>query len=302
MAGRGRSESAPQIPAVPPARADELQRLRRELSRERERHPLRIVISGDPRRPMRTIVLHARWPVLAAGLVGALVLAALGLGAVTYLLRRSLGRLETRMTEMTETADHLALHPLPDHMESHVEAPEELARPGDLPARAAVKPRAAIPAAQLGRFHIEVVNNGEQLEVLFDLATGEMEEKSYRALRRLMRCQRTGAETPIDPRLIELLHTIARRTSGKILLVSGFRAPMFSTAKLSYHTRGMAADIRIPGMTPLMVRDLVMGMGVKGVGYYPVSQFVHVDVRDEKAYWVDSGAAREESESNAHTE
>jgi uncharacterized protein YcbK (DUF882 family) len=298
MRAPGRTNSAPQIPAVPPARADELARLRKELSRERERHPLRIVISSDPRRPLRTIVLHARWPLLALGLLAILVLAALGLGAVTYILRRSLGRLETQMSAMTETADHLALHPLPDH----VEAPEEEARPGDLPERAAVKPRAAIPPAQLGRFQMEVVNNGEKLEVVLDLGTGEMEEKSYRALRRIMRCQRTGAETPIDPRLIELLHTIARRTGQKIMLVSGFRAPMFSTAKLSYHTRGMAADIRIPGMTPLMVRDLVIGMGVKGVGYYPVSQFVHIDVRDEKAYWIDSGAAREETESNSHME
>ena len=54
-----------------------------------------------------------------------------------------------------------------------------------------------------------------------------------------MRCLRTGAETPIDPRLIDLLYRIALRTKQKIVLVSGFRAPMFSLATLSYHTRGM---------------------------------------------------------------
>jgi uncharacterized protein YcbK (DUF882 family) len=228
--------------------------------------------------------------------VVAVVLAALVFAATSYLQRRSLGELETRVSAMTEAADHLARTPLPDHLSS----PHEEAAADDLPVRAVVKAQRAVPADRLGRFEVESVNNGERVEVILDLGTGETEERSYRSLRHQMRCLRTGAETPIDPRLIELLHAITRRTGQKILLVSGFRAPMFSTATLSYHTRGMAADIRIPGMTALMVRDLVLSMGVKGVGYYPVSQFVHIDVRDQKAYWVDTGAARQETESISH--
>ena len=104
----------------------------------------------------------------------------------------------------------------------------------------------------------------------------------------------------MDPRLIELLYRISQRTRTKIEIVSGFRAPMFSLATLSYHTRGMAADIRIPGMTPLMVRDLARSMGVKGIGYYPVSQFVHVDVRDEKQEWTDYGENRWDAEGGEH--
>ena len=111
-----------------------------------------------------------------------------------------------------------------------------------------------------------------------------------------MRCLRTTAETPIDPRLIDLLYRIAQRTHQKIMLVSGFRAPMFSLATLSYHTRGMAADIRIPGMTPLMARDLAESMGVHGLGYYPVSGFIHVDVRDDNSRWTDYGQNRQDGE------
>jgi uncharacterized protein YcbK (DUF882 family) len=147
---------------------------------------------------------------------------------------------------------------------------------------------------------VESVNNGEQTEVLLDLASGEVEESSYRKLRHLMRCLRTGAETPIDPRLVELLFRIAPRTRQKILLVSGFRAPMFSLATLSYHTRGMAADIRIPGMTPLMARDLAESMGVHGLGYYPVSGFNHVDVRDDNTRWTDLGPNRSDGEGTEH--
>jgi uncharacterized protein YcbK (DUF882 family) len=136
--------------------------------------------------------------------------------------------------------------------------------------------------------------------VRLNRATGELDAESYRRLRHLMRCLHTGAESPIDPRLIDLLYRISARTHQKILLVSGFRAPMYSMAKLSYHTRGMAADIRIPGMTPLMARDLAESMGVKGLGYYPVSQFIHVDVRDERTRWIDYGENRRDADGAEH--
>ena len=116
----------------------------------------------------------------------------------------------------------------------------------------------------------------------------------------MMRCLRTTAETPIDPRLIDLLYRISQRTRQKIILVSGFRAPMFSLATLSYHTRGMAADIRIPGMTPLMARDLAESMGVHGLGYYPVSGFIHVDVRDDRQRWTDYGSKSADGEGTEH--
>ena len=133
-----------------------------------------------------------------------------------------------------------------------------------------------------------------------NLDTGEVDAAGYARLRHIMRCQRTTAETPIDPRLIDLLYRIAQKTHQKLMLVSGFRAPMFSLATLSYHTRGMAADIRIPGMTPLMARDLAESMGVHGLGYYPVSGFIHVDVRDDNSRWTDYGQNRQDGEGTEH--
>jgi uncharacterized protein YcbK (DUF882 family) len=154
--------------------------------------------------------------------------------------------------------------------------------------------------ARFGKFVVQSVNTNEEIEVSLNLDTGEVDAVGYARLRHLMRCQRTTAETPIDPRLIDLLYRIAQRTRQKIQLVSGFRAPMFSLATLSYHTRGMAADIRIPGMTPLMARDLAESMGVHGLGYYPVSGFIHVDVRDDNARWTDYGQNREDGEGKEH--
>jgi uncharacterized protein YcbK (DUF882 family) len=262
----------------------ELERIRREAAAPR-RGRLRIVITSDASRPIRTFTLPRGLPRLLTLGALALVVTTGVLIAGSWHMNGSLRRLDERVQAMVLAADTVALHPVPGADEPSVDGT------GAAPRR---------PAGAKGHFLIESVNTGETVEVRLDLASGEVEASSYRALRHLMRCLRTGAETPMDPRLIELLYRIAQRTHQKIQLVSGFRAPMFSLATLSYHTRGMAADIRVPGMTPLMVRDLARAMGVKGIGYYPVSQFVHVDVRDEHQEWTDYGENRWDAEGGEH--
>jgi uncharacterized protein YcbK (DUF882 family) len=259
--------------------------MRRAVAR-RPREPLRILIAGDPKRPVRAIVVPSSVPRVAIAIVAVLLVVAAGATLTSLWLGRSVGRLEGKVAEMVHAAESVAQHPL-----GHAAAVGSGAE-----ARLGLHK----PVGSSGRFTLESVNTGERIEVVIDLATGEPDVQSYRGLRKVMRCLRTGAETQIDPRLIELLYQIAQRTRRTIQLVSGFRAPMFSTADLSYHTRGMAADIRIPGMTPLMVRDLVLSMGVKGVGYYPVSQFVHVDVREQRSYWIDYGSKRDDGEGAEH--
>jgi uncharacterized protein YcbK (DUF882 family) len=267
----------------------DLERIRKEQAKPR-RARLRIMIAGDPNRPIRTISLPRRLPLVVAIVVGTLAVATVVLACGSWKLSDALRSLDRRMFAMARAADSVALA-------------SGDAGPG-LPGGAltAQGPAGGLraPGGQIGRFVIQLVNTGEEIEVRVNLATGEVDAECYRQLRHLMRCQRTTAETPIDPRLIDLLYRISQRTHQKILLVSGFRAPMFSLATLSYHTRGMAADIRIPGMTPLMVRDLAMSMGVRGVGYYPVSGFVHVDVRDQLTTWIDYGENRQDGEGAEH--
>ncbi len=277
----------------PPEEA--LRRLRKELA-EKPRGPLRIVIAGDPERPVRAIVMPRRLPAVVAAMAGALLVVAAGLGWTSWRMNASVHRLQGRVDAMTKVADEMARHPLPEDPRTGAAGGHD----EQAGAQAADPPRRRTPSGREGRFTLESVNTGETVDVVIDAATGEPDERSYRELRHMLRCLRTGAETPIDPRLIELLHRIARRTRQRVQLVSGFRAPMFSTAALSYHTRGMAADIRVPGMTPLMLRDLVRALGVKGVGYYPVSKFVHVDVREERHHWTDYGRAREDQEGAEH--
>ena len=262
----------------------ELARIRRAAAAPR-RARLRIVIAGDASRPIRTLTLPRGLPRAVTLVALALVATTGALIAGSWHMNGSLRRLDDRVQAMVRAADTVALHPVPG---------------ADATADAATGVAPRRPTGAKGRFLIESVNTGETVDVRLDLASGEVEASLYRALRHLMRCQRTGAETPMDPRLIELLYRITQRTRQKIQLVSGFRAPMFSLATLSYHTRGMAADIRVPGMTPLMVRDLARAMGVKGIGYYPVSQFVHVDVRDQPQEWTDYGENRWDAEGGEH--
>jgi uncharacterized protein YcbK (DUF882 family) len=253
------------------------------------------MIAGDANRPVRTITLPRALPTVVSVAAVMLIVATVTLACGSWKMSDALSALDRRVRAMVQAADSVALRPGDAEAGGAISAASGtlLVAQGPLPATRG-------PSGELGRFVVQSANNGEEVTVAVNLQTGEVEAAGYRRLRHLMRCLRTGAETPVDPRLIDLLYRISRRTGQKIVLVSGFRAPMFSLATLSYHTRGMAADIRIPGMTPLMVRDLAESMGVGGIGYYPVSGFVHVDVREEHVRWIDYGKDRSDGEGAEH--
>jgi uncharacterized protein YcbK (DUF882 family) len=280
MAGRPTSD--------PSADPNLLDRILKQQNKKPQPARLRIMIAGDPTRPVRSISLPRLLPTLVTAGVVILVLATVILARGSWRANGALANLQGRVHAMVQAADSVAL--------TRGEGDVGVVNARALPAGVTARP----PSGEVGRFVVQSVNTGEEVEVAVNLSTGEVEAGSYRQLRHLMRCLRTGAETPLDPRLIDLLYRIAQRTRQKLLLVSGFRAPMFSTAALSYHTRGMAADIRIPGMTPLMARDLAVSMNVRGIGYYPVSGFIHVDVRDDQARWTDYGKDREDGEGAEH--
>jgi uncharacterized protein YcbK (DUF882 family) len=266
--------------------APELKRMRLKLSRRR-REPIRIILTTDPCSPVRTLTIPRSLPTILLTASVLLVLFAIGLSFNTWSMRMTVSHLRNRVLSMVKLADTMAVDPLA------VSQAGFLAHGDGFGGASFVRK----PRGMEGRFILESVNTGESVEVILSLATGELSVDSYLALRRLMRCRRTGAEVPIDPRLIGLLYRFAQQTSQKIQLVSGYRAPGFA-APSSYHIRGMAADIRIPGMTALMVRDLARALGVRGIGYYPNSQFVHVDLREEPFFWNDVG----ESESGKDPE
>jgi uncharacterized protein YcbK (DUF882 family)/LysM repeat protein len=96
----------------------------------------------------------------------------------------------------------------------------------------------------------------------------------------------TGSRPRVDPRLIALLADVSEHFGGRPMrVVSGWRD--HSYFEDSRHKHSQAVDFSIPGVANTVVRDYVRRFRNCGVGYYPSSSFVHLDVRDTAAYWVD---------------
>lgn len=135
--------------------------------------------------------------------------------------------------------------------------------------------------------------------VLDNLHTGESFNEVYYAngsyltdalaeATRVMRDWRTGDEHFIDPTLFDALHAISGRleTRAPFQIISGYRSPRTNAmlrgrsdgvAQNSQHVLGKAIDVRIPGVGLSNLRNAALSVGAGGVGYYPVSNFVHVD-------------------------
>ncbi len=131
------------------------------------------------------------------------------------------------------------------------------------------------------------LHTGEQLKTVYWVkgryVSSELDEINY-----LLRDFRTDNIEPIDPELLDLLYALRRRMDSKapFHIISGYRSPKTnamlrqrsrSVAKRSYHTRGMAVDVRLPGRELNHLRRAALALKRGGVGYYPASDFIHVD-------------------------
>jgi len=89
----------------------------------------------------------------------------------------------------------------------------------------------------------------------------------------------------VQPGLLLRLQKVAKRYPGKVIeIISGYRPDARDTSR---HHHGFALDMRVAGVTREKLRDYLRTFEETGVGYYPNSFFVHMDVRDTKGYWVD---------------
>jgi uncharacterized protein YcbK (DUF882 family) len=95
---------------------------------------------------------------------------------------------------------------------------------------------------------------------------------------------------PVDPRLFDLLHALTvklGRPNAVIEIICGYRSPSTNAylrrhnggvSKHSLHMKGEAIDIRIPGVPTSKLRNAALSLHLGGVGYYPHSEFIHVDM------------------------
>ena len=107
----------------------------------------------------------------------------------------------------------------------------------------------------------------------------------------------TGARPATDPRLIKLLAKVSDKFGSRpIRVVSGYRTRSFFED--SRHKLSRAVDFSIPGIDNVTLRDYLRTLPSVGVGFYPNSSFVHLDVRDASTYWVDYAGPGEAPRSN----
>ena len=147
------------------------------------------------------------------------------------------------------------------------------------------RPAGAQSAAR--RLEFYHIHTGEGLRATY-WERGRYLPDSLREIDVILRDFRTGEVRTIDPELLDLLHRLCAATDygAPINVISGYRCPATNAmlaarssgvATNSFHLRGMAIDLRLPGRRLASVRDAAIVLGGGGVGFYPGSDFVHVD-------------------------
>jgi len=135
------------------------------------------------------------------------------------------------------------------------------------------------------------LHTGESIDVVYRIGDTYLPE-AMAELNHFLRDHRTQDASHYDPKEFDLLHSLLAklgRQGSVIDVVCGYRTPwsnnflrtrgaVTGVAQHSQHMLAKAIDIRVPGVATATLRDAALSLHGGGVGYYPVSQFVHVDV------------------------
>jgi len=138
------------------------------------------------------------------------------------------------------------------------------------------------------------VNTGEKVAVDY-WVEGRYQSEALEAVCEVMRDRRSNEVTDVSPQLLDLLYAVQRKldTRVPIEVVCGYRSPTTNAqlaktngavAQNSYHTRGMAVDVRMQGRTPRQIQKAGLALNVGGVGLYSRSGFVHLDVGPPRSW------------------
>lgn len=159
-----------------------------------------------------------------------------------------------------------------------------------LPAAGAARTRPTV-SRSLSFYNL---HTGESLDVTY-WAEGRYVKPALVEANKLLRDFRTNEVAQIDIGLFDLLHDLRTKLDSvePFQVISGYRSPATNAklaaqssgvARRSLHTRGMAADVRLPGRELSDLRRAAKIMKRGGVGFYAKSNFVHLDVGRPR-YW-----------------
>lgn len=151
-------------------------------------------------------------------------------------------------------------------------------------ALAGPRPVFAQRARRLAFYHL---HTGETLSLDYVDSTTERADV-LTELTRFLRDFRTQEAHPIDPDLLAILDSLygLAERRGRFEIISGYRSPRTNealraasngVARNSLHTYGRAVDVRLTSMPSAVLHRAAAELGRGGAGYYPKSDFVHVD-------------------------
>jgi len=138
------------------------------------------------------------------------------------------------------------------------------------------------------------LHTDERLEVKY-WHDGEYNKTALQKINGILRDFRTGDIFPMRPALLDLVHDLQAKLNNHntIEIISGYRSPRTNNmlcnasdgvARQSLHMQGMAMDIRLKGTSLRKLQTAALFMARGGVGYYPKSGFVHVDIGRVRAW------------------
>ncbi|MCK6372394.1 MAG: DUF882 domain-containing protein [Gammaproteobacteria bacterium] len=151
----------------------------------------------------------------------------------------------------------------------------------------ALTPRALLASARdARRLSFHHTHTGEALDIVY-AEGGTYRPQALQEINFLLRDFRSGETHDIDPRLLDVLHLLRELTEGRCFeVISGFRSPATNdmllqrtggVARNSLHLTGRAVDVRLTGVATRSLCRAAVALGRGGVGYYPDSDFVHLD-------------------------
>ena len=147
---------------------------------------------------------------------------------------------------------------------------------------------ASLPDESDYQLHLYNIHTRERLDVVYRHGD-QYDSGALARINEYLRDYRTGSIHEYDPQVFDLLHDVVAsvgHADGEIQIVCGYRTPHTNeylrthghgVARHSLHMRGMAIDIRVPGVSAAKLRDAALALHRGGVGYYANSNFVHVD-------------------------
>jgi uncharacterized protein YcbK (DUF882 family) len=152
---------------------------------------------------------------------------------------------------------------------------------------------ASVQTASPQQYHLRMhhLHTGEDIDVVYRIGNTYIPSALAR-LNYFLRDHRTEDESHYDPKEFDVLHALMAslgRPNGVIDIICGYRTPWSNNflrtrsaetgvAEHSQHMLAKAIDIRVPGVSTIALRNAALALHAGGVGFYPVSQFVHVDV------------------------